>query len=58
MKYSITGPPFLSDIFAKVETRDQRQELCDSTESRIVLATAGMMNGEIEEKGCISGRYR
>jgi predicted metal-dependent RNase len=37
--------PFLSDIFAKVETRDQRQELCDSTESRIVLATAGMMNG-------------
>ena len=37
--------PFLSDIFSKVETRDQRQEICDSTDSRIVLATAGMMNG-------------
>ena len=37
--------PFLSDIFAKVETREQRQEICDSVDSRIVLATAGMMNG-------------
>ncbi len=37
--------PFLSQHFKKVETREQRQEICDSTDSHIVLATSGMMNG-------------
>ncbi|EQD80618.1 mRNA 3'-end processing factor, partial [mine drainage metagenome] len=37
--------PFMSPIFHKVETRDQRQELCDSVENKIVLATSGMMSG-------------
>jgi Predicted metal-dependent RNase, consists of a metallo-beta-lactamase domain and an RNA-binding KH domain len=37
--------PFMSNIFHKVETRDQRQEICDSVENQIVLATSGMMNG-------------
>ena len=37
--------PFLSKIFKKVESRQQRQEICDSNEKKIVLATSGMMNG-------------
>ncbi|MGC8609116.1 MAG: MBL fold metallo-hydrolase RNA specificity domain-containing protein, partial [Thermoplasmata archaeon] len=37
--------PFLSEIFKKVETKEQREEICESTESKIVLATSGMMNG-------------
>ncbi len=37
--------PFLSKIFKKVESRQQRQEICDSNESKVVLATSGMMNG-------------
>lgn len=37
--------PFLSKIFKKVETREERQDLCDSDESKIILATSGMMNG-------------
>ncbi len=37
--------PFLSEIFHRVETRNHRQDICDSTESKIVLATSGMMNG-------------
>ncbi|MCL5782689.1 MAG: beta-CASP ribonuclease aCPSF1 [Candidatus Thermoplasmatota archaeon] len=37
--------PFLSPIFQKVETKQQRQEICDSGESKIVLATSGMMSG-------------
>ena len=37
--------PFLSPIFKKVESRDQRTDLCDTTESNIILATSGMMNG-------------
>ncbi|MCL4334580.1 MAG: beta-CASP ribonuclease aCPSF1 [Candidatus Thermoplasmatota archaeon] len=37
--------PFLSKIFKKVETKEERQNLCDSEESKIVLATSGMMNG-------------
>jgi KH/beta-lactamase-domain protein len=37
--------PFLSPIFNTVETRNQRIDVCDSPESKIILATAGMMNG-------------
>ncbi len=37
--------PFLSEIFKKVETKNQREDICESTESKIVLATSGMMNG-------------
>ncbi|MFW5927786.1 MAG: MBL fold metallo-hydrolase RNA specificity domain-containing protein, partial [Thermoplasmatota archaeon] len=37
--------PFLSDIFHQVDSRDMREEICDSSEPAIVLATAGMMNG-------------
>ena len=37
--------PFLSKIFKKVESRQQRQDICDSNENQIVLATSGMMNG-------------
>jgi KH/beta-lactamase-domain protein len=37
--------PFLSPIFTSVETRNQRIDVCDSPESKVILATAGMMNG-------------
>ncbi len=37
--------PFLSPIFKSVETRQQRMDICDSPESKVILATAGMMNG-------------
>ncbi|WP_276935946.1 beta-CASP ribonuclease aCPSF1 [Ferroplasma acidiphilum] len=37
--------PFLSPIFTSVETRNQRIDICDSPESKVILATAGMMNG-------------
>lgn len=37
--------PFLSSIFKRVESRQQRESICDSSESNIVLATSGMMNG-------------
>ncbi len=37
--------PFMNPIFRKVETREQRLSICDSTESKVVLATSGMMNG-------------
>jgi arCOG00543 universal archaeal KH-domain/beta-lactamase-domain protein len=37
--------PFMSNIFKKVETREQRLEICDSTEHKVVLATSGMMSG-------------
>ena len=37
--------PFMHKIFRKVETREQRLDICDSTESKVVLATSGMMNG-------------
>ncbi|MEM3675682.1 MAG: beta-CASP ribonuclease aCPSF1 [Thermoplasmataceae archaeon] len=37
--------PFLSQIFKKVETKQQREEICDSVDNSIVLATSGMMNG-------------
>ncbi|MEM0156070.1 MAG: beta-CASP ribonuclease aCPSF1 [Thermoplasmataceae archaeon] len=37
--------PFLSPIFKRVETREQRQNICDSVEPQVVLATSGMMNG-------------
>ncbi len=37
--------PFLSPIFTSVETRNQRADICDSPESKVILATAGMMNG-------------
>ncbi len=37
--------PFLSPIFNNVETKKQRMDVCDSPGSKIILATAGMMNG-------------
>ncbi len=37
--------PFMHPIFKKVETREQRMSICDSTENKVVLATSGMMNG-------------
>ncbi|MCW6169125.1 MAG: beta-CASP ribonuclease aCPSF1 [Thermoplasmatales archaeon] len=37
--------PFLSPIFKRVETKQQRLEICDSVENKVVLATSGMMNG-------------
>ncbi len=37
--------PFLSPIFKRVETKEQREDICDSDENQIVLATSGMMNG-------------
>ena len=37
--------PFLSNIFKKVENRQQREAICDSSDNNVVLATSGMMNG-------------
>ncbi len=37
--------PFLSDIFHRVDSTQMRDRIVDSTESCIVLATSGMMNG-------------
>ncbi len=37
--------PFLSSIFKRVESSNERREICDSSNSYIVLATSGMMNG-------------
>ena len=37
--------PFLSDIFKRVETSKMRGDILSDTDSCIVLATAGMLNG-------------
>lgn len=37
--------PLLSDIFTRVDSFDKRNEICDSTEPCIVLATSGMITG-------------
>ncbi|HEX9817087.1 MAG TPA: beta-CASP ribonuclease aCPSF1 [Candidatus Thermoplasmatota archaeon] len=37
--------PFLSPIFVRVESYDQRKQIVDSTDPCIVLATSGMMTG-------------
>ncbi len=37
--------PFLSSIFKRVESLNERREICDSSKSYVVLATSGMMNG-------------
>jgi hypothetical protein len=37
--------PLLSDIFERVDTQDDRQKIIADTDSCIVLATSGMMNG-------------
>ena len=37
--------PFMSPVFKRVESSNERKDICDSTESCIVLATSGMMNG-------------
>ncbi len=37
--------PFLSPIFKRVESSQMRKDICDSVESKVVLATSGMMNG-------------
>ena len=37
--------PFLSDIFRRVESMERREEVINSPDPVIVLATSGMMNG-------------
>ncbi len=37
--------PFLSDVFKRVDSPDMRERICHDTETCIVLATSGMMNG-------------
>ncbi len=37
--------PFLSDIFHRVDSGQMRDEILDTTEPCVVLATSGMMNG-------------
>jgi len=37
--------PLLSDIFKRVDSTDMRQDIVGDTDSCIVLATSGMMNG-------------
>jgi uncharacterized protein len=37
--------PFLASNFKRVETQEMRERICNDTESCIVLATGGMMNG-------------
>ncbi|KYK25108.1 hypothetical protein AYK24_05225 [Thermoplasmatales archaeon SG8-52-4] len=37
--------PLLSDIFKRVDSNDMRQDIIPDTDSCIVLATSGMMNG-------------
>jgi len=37
--------PFLSEIFKRVDSSSMREEICNSPDSAIVLATSGMMNG-------------
>ncbi len=37
--------PFLASNFKRVETQEMRERICHDTESCIVLATGGMMNG-------------
>ena len=37
--------PFLSDIFARVETQEKRLEIINNPDPAVILATSGMMNG-------------
>jgi len=37
--------PLMADIFERVDSYDKRQEIIDSSEPAIVLATSGMLNG-------------
>jgi KH/beta-lactamase-domain protein len=37
--------PFLSDIFARVDSSEMRERICQDPDPCIVLATGGMMNG-------------
>ncbi len=37
--------PFLSDIFRRVASQKERQEIIDSAEPCVILATSGMLNG-------------
>jgi len=37
--------PFLSDIFVQVDSSSKRQEIIESDESCVILATSGMLNG-------------
>lgn len=37
--------PFLSDIFRRVESSERREEVIESPDPLVVLATSGMMNG-------------
>ncbi|KJE49288.1 MULTISPECIES: beta-CASP ribonuclease aCPSF1 [Acidiplasma] len=37
--------PFLSPIFHSVDTKKQRDDVIDDPDSKVILATAGMMNG-------------
>jgi len=37
--------PFMNEVFSQVENMPQREEICDSSDPCVVLATSGMMNG-------------
>ena len=37
--------PFVSEMFEKVQNRDQRKEIVDSKEPAIILSTSGMLTG-------------
>ncbi len=37
--------PLMADIFERVDSYDKRQEIIDSSEPAVVLATSGMLNG-------------
>ncbi|MCD6572624.1 MAG: beta-CASP ribonuclease aCPSF1 [Thermoplasmata archaeon] len=37
--------PLMADVFERVDSYDKRQEIIDSSESAVVLATSGMLNG-------------
>lgn len=43
--FQMDQSPFLSDIFKRVDSYDKRQEILDSSEPCVMLATSGMMNG-------------
>ena len=37
--------PLMADVFERVDSYDKRQEIIDSSEPAVVLATSGMLNG-------------
>jgi hypothetical protein len=37
--------PFLSEVFKRIDSHEMREQVCDSVDPCIALATSGMMNG-------------